>query len=448
MIREINFDGLVGPTHNYGGLSYGNIASTKNKLSDSSPRRAALQGLEKMKYLMDKGILQGVLPPQERPALDTFRNLGFSGTDQALLKTVYLQDPTFFFFFFFDSHFWDVIAANVSPSRYSSDFKVHITPANLISNFHRSLEVSSTTKVLRKIFQNAIYFTVHDPLPSISIFSDEGAANFCRITKEHGKKGFELFVHGRDNMHSDLRKFPARQTLEANNILIRRHQLNPKFCFNLKQNSNVINQGVFHNDVISVANENVFFYHENAFEAKGDFALLQLRIAAAIDSRIFYLKVSNNDLSVKDAVATYLFNSQLITVSKGKMLLLAPLECKTSKKVQKVIQKILNADNPLQEVQYLNLRESMRNGGGPACLRLRIVLTAKELSALSGNVILTPSLYRDLVTWVNYYYSDHLSPKDLTNYHLFKKNRLALEELTHILGLGKIYHFQTVEEKS
>ena len=27
MAYEVNFDGLVGPTHNYAGLSYGNVAS-------------------------------------------------------------------------------------------------------------------------------------------------------------------------------------------------------------------------------------------------------------------------------------------------------------------------------------------------------------------------------------------------------------------------------------
>ena len=43
-LTEINFDGLVGPSHNYAGLSIGNLASTRNAGQLSQPRRAALEG--------------------------------------------------------------------------------------------------------------------------------------------------------------------------------------------------------------------------------------------------------------------------------------------------------------------------------------------------------------------------------------------------------------------
>ena len=244
-------------------------------------------------------------------------------------------------------------------------------------------------------------------------------------------------------MQNDITKYPSRQTSEANDGHIRRHQLNSKYCFNIKQNSSVINQGVFHNDVISVANENVFFYHEQAFDSKSEFKILQSKVKEVVGSKLFFINVKGKDLSVKESVETYLFNSQLITISKGKMLLLCTQECEKSTKVQKVINKILESDNPIEEVQYLNLHESMRNGGGPACLRLRVVMTDKELAALSGKVILTTQLYIELVDWVNHYYREKLSPADLTSYQLFKNNRMALEELTYILNLGKIYQFQT-----
>ena len=443
MIREVNFDGLVGPTHNYGGLSYGNLASTKNKSSLSSPRKAALQGLEKMKYLMDRGFIQGVLPPHERPAIGTLRQLGFDGSDQAILKKAYQIDPVLFLQCSSASAMWAANAAMVSPSMDTKDHTIHLTPANLISNFHRSLEANFTTKILQKIFQNKKYFTVHEPLPSISNFSDEGAANFGRLANAHDQKGIEIFVHGRSCMQNDMTKYPSRQTSEANDGHIRRHQLNSKYCFNIKQNSSVINQGVFHNDVISVANENVFFYHEQAFDSKSEFKILQSKVEEVVGSKLFFINVKSKDLSVKEAVETYLFNSQLITISKGKMLLLCPQECEKSTKVQKVINKILESANPIEEVQYLNLHESMRNGGGPACLRLRVVMTDKELAALSGKVILTTQLYIELVDWVNHYYREKLSPEDLTSYQLFRINRMALEELSQILKLGKIYQFQT-----
>ncbi|EGF31557.1 Succinylarginine dihydrolase, partial [Oxalobacteraceae bacterium IMCC9480] len=56
--REFNFDGLVGPSHNYAGLSFGNVASFNNVKSVSSPKQAALQGLAKMRALAARGFAQ------------------------------------------------------------------------------------------------------------------------------------------------------------------------------------------------------------------------------------------------------------------------------------------------------------------------------------------------------------------------------------------------------
>lgn len=439
MTHEVNFDGLVGPTHNYAGLSYGNLASYKNKMSESSPRKAALQGLEKMKYLMDRGVVQGILPPQVRPALSLLRNLGYEGTDKVILNKAFQHDPLFFLQCSSASAMWAANAAMVSPSVDCLDRKVHITPANLISNFHRSIETNFTAKILKFIFKNKTYFTVHDPLPGVSIFSDEGAANFCRITKDHGKKGLEVFVHGREALKNDNLNYPARQTSKANLTHIRRHQLSKPYYFDIRQNARVINHGVFHNDVISVSNENLFLYHELAFSEKGDLNQLQEMAESVTNGDVHFIKVLDKDLSVKEAVQTYLFNSQIITLSKGKMLLLAPQECKNSKMAQKVIHKILESNNPIQEVHYMDLRESMRNGGGPACLRLRVVLTEKEQGALSGNILLTNALYKKLVDWVNEFYPEKLMPADLKNYQLYCQNQIAFEELEKILRLPLIF---------
>ena len=74
---ETNFDGLVGPTHSYAGLSYGNVASARNQGAAGNPRKAALQGLAKMEAVAALGLVQGVLPPHERPHVPTLRALGF-----------------------------------------------------------------------------------------------------------------------------------------------------------------------------------------------------------------------------------------------------------------------------------------------------------------------------------------------------------------------------------
>src|SRR5690554_5250678 len=93
---EANFDGLVGPTHNYAGLSYGNVASLSNARSVSSPRSAAKQGLKKMKALHDMSLVQGVLAPQERPDVYALRRLGFTGSDEQVLKNAYKKSPAIF----------------------------------------------------------------------------------------------------------------------------------------------------------------------------------------------------------------------------------------------------------------------------------------------------------------------------------------------------------------
>src|SRR5262245_53014556 len=146
---EVNFDGIVGPTHNYAGLSYGNIASLKSKLTVSNPRQAALEGLEKMKFLMDLGVQQAVLPPHERPHLPTLRALGYSGSDAEILSKVQKDDPVLLTACSSASAMWAANAATVSPSADSSDRRVHFTPANLVTQFHRSIEPSMTARVLR-----------------------------------------------------------------------------------------------------------------------------------------------------------------------------------------------------------------------------------------------------------------------------------------------------------
>ena len=78
---EVNFDGLIGPSHNYGGMSDGNLASQNNAGDVSNPREGALQGLEKMRMLLRAGFVQGILPPLERPNLGFLVDAGFHGSD-------------------------------------------------------------------------------------------------------------------------------------------------------------------------------------------------------------------------------------------------------------------------------------------------------------------------------------------------------------------------------
>lgn len=438
---EINFDGLVGPTHNYAGLALGNLASEKNAYKISNPKKAALQGLNKMRLLLELGIPQAILPPHERPLMPFLRNLGFAGKDVNILKTVYQQSPELFRAAYSASSMWTANAATVTPSSDSQDNRVHFTPANLTSNLHRSLEADLYYRIFKKIFSNPKYFEVHPPLISHLDFADEGAANHNRFCSEYGEKGFHLFVYGRSFEKNNIIRYPARQSLQASQSIMRLHKIDPNQALFIKQNSRVIEEGVFHNDVISVANQNVFLYHQSAFQNLH----LQLNLLKkSVSFPLYLLSVSDVELSVKSAVKSYLFNSQLVTLNSGEMALIAPFESKKIPAARRVLLRIVEEDNPIQLVHFVDCSQSMQNGGGPACLRLRIVLTNEEMAACKANVFLDETLYRQLLTWVERHYRDKLTTKDLLDPALIQESYTALDELTRILRLGTIYTFQKV----
>jgi len=438
MTSELNFDGIVGPTHNYSGLAFGNTASMKHGNLASNPREAALQGLAKMQLLMQMGIPQAVLPPQERPCIPMLKRLGFAGSDADILASAQKQAPQLLSACSSAASMWTANAATVSPSADSADGLLHITPANLCSHFHRSMEHTTTKRVLDKIFHDTSFFVVHDALPSGDQFADEGAANHTRLTQSHDSIGVQLFVYGR-SIQDPFRpaKFPARQTLEAAQALARLHGI--KHAVFAQQNPAAIDVGVFHNDVISVGNENVFFYHQEAFVDTPK-TIHELREKANFP--IKFIEVHQSALSLEEAVRTYLFNSQLITITDGTMALIAPKEAETSPSVQKVISQVLQSEAPIKKVIYVDLRQSMQNGGGPACLRLRVALTDGQMKALHRPILLTPALYDKLVIWVNAHYRDKLLPEDLSDPQLLRESRSALSDLTNILELGSIYDFQ------
>lgn len=403
-LYEVNFDGLVGPTHNYGGLAYGNIASLKHKHLVSNPKQAALQGIEKMHLLHQLGVKQGVLPPQERPNISFLQQIGFSSLSETPLDLLLAASSA--------ASMWAANSATVCPSTDSRDHTVHLTPANLCTNTHRSLEPKTTAAILKAIFPA---FTHHAPLPATPQFSDEGAANHTRFNG-----GVQLFVYGKKP-----RIFPARQSLEASLSIARLHQLDTHRTLFAEQNPEAIDAGVFHNDVISVGFENIFFYHERAF-ARTEQVVQELKkmIPDLIDMR-----VNEHDISLKQAVNTYLFNSQIVRGQENKLVLIAPEECR-------------NLTLPFDNVHFVNLKESMQNGGGPACLRLRVPLNEKEIAQVHSGVLFTDKLYRELKEWVGFHYRDRLAIEDLYDPHLLEESRTALDALTKLLHLGSIYEFQ------
>jgi len=445
---EANYDSLVGLTHNYAGLAQGNLLSTEHAGLVAYPRQAALQGLRKMDRLRSLGITQGVLPPQLRPDVDFLRAIGVPGADDAsIIAAAAREAPRLLATACSASSMWAANAATVSPAADTGDSRVHLTTANLVSNAHRSIEHRQTTRTLRAVFHEESRFAVHDALPATPDFADEGAANHTRLTRSHGEAGIELFVYGRlgsgERSMRLPRRFPARQTLESCRAIARLHQLDPSRVVFAQQNPDAIDAGVFHNDVIAVGNGPVLLAHALAF-ADRERVLSDLANACqALGFELIPLEIAQDQVPLELAVKRYLFNSQLVTLPDGTMALIAPTDCEQEPAIVSAVDGIVSdKGNPISRVEYVDVRQSMQNGGGPACLRLRVVLGPEDLNGVAPKTLLDDGLVAQLEGWIERHYRETLTPADLADPELLEESKAALDELTGILELGSIYPFQ------
>lgn len=438
---EANADGLIGPTHSYAGLSPGNLASSLNAGEASNPRGAVLQGLDKMKRLADLGLPQFVLPPHERPDVGFLRALGFGGSDRSVLEQAWRAAPSFAAAACSASPMWAANAATVTPSADAADGRVHFTPANLVTNLHRSLEHAQTRRALDALFPDPARFAVHDALPSVAHLADEGAANHVRLCAAHGDPGINLLVWGREAYEPWDGPYPARQTREASEAVVRRHGAGRPVL--ARQSRAAIAGGTFHNDVVCVGALDTLFFHDLAFEDTAGTQAAIRRMAAGLFEPIF-VEVSSADLPLADAISSYLFNSMLVALpGEDRLTLICPTETRDNPRSHAVAQGLIASNGPIGRVEYVDVRQSMRNGGGPACLRLRVVLTEAELAATNPSMRLTDALHARLSDWASRRYRDRLIPRELADPALLEEVRGALDELTTILDLGGgFYPFQ------
>jgi succinylarginine dihydrolase len=352
LLEEINFDGIVGPSHNYAGLSLGNIASMGNAGRISNPRAAALEGIEKMRTNLALGLAQGIFLPHPRPDRSWLATLG---------TTIEEAEPVLAANSMSAAAMWAANAATVSPAPDTGDGRCHLTVANLRTMPHRSHEWPATLAQLRVAFAGAD-FAVHEPVPPT--FGDEGAANHMRLARSHGEPGIEIFVYGVSGG-----SFPARQNLEASKAVARLHRLAPERTIFAEQSREAIAAGAFHNDVVAVANERVLFAHEQAFANKQSL----IDACCAKVPEFEYVEVPTADVPLQDAIKSYLFNAQLITLANGEMRLVVPTEAQETASVWRWIESHVAGNGPIRSVKVVDVRQSMANGGGPACLRLRVV---------------------------------------------------------------------------
>jgi succinylarginine dihydrolase len=444
--REYNFDGLVGPTHNYAGLGQGNLASQASKNQVSSPKAAALEGLAKMKLLAQMGVPQAILPPQRRPHLGYLRSCGY-GTEPAELVTN--ADPRDLAIASSASAMWAANAATVSPSPDTADGRCHFTIANLASQRHRALESLERLRVFEHLFGDSKFFVVHPPLPAN--LPDEGAANHTRLCERHRDAGQEVFIFGRSattSRDAKPHRFLPRQAEAASLAVAERHQLDVGSTWFFRQSAEAIDAGVFHNDVICVGNESCILLHEHAWARKPEYprpvddpsyppalALLYDHCVSGGVGEPHDVLLREAELRLQDAVRSYLFNSQLVTLPSGGMALVYPAECDEVPSAKAAVERIRREDNLVRQALRVDVRQSMRNGGGPACLRLRVVLSDEEREAVRGNVFWTPALHETLVDWVERHYRERLAPNDLADVSLYHESEAALDELREVLDV-------------
>jgi succinylarginine dihydrolase len=415
-------------------LARGNLASAKHHGLTSNPRAAALEGLAKMRTLFELGLKQGILPPQQRPNLQLLHRLGFTGPLSSVISKVAREAPRVLAASYSASAMWTANAATVCPSSDALDNRVHFTPANLVSLLHRHQEASETAATLQCMFADPEHFVVHEPLPAVSYFSDEGAANHSRLYGERGD-AVHLFAWGKLNDPSSSVELPtvhpARQSIEASQAVARLHQLRTPALF-WQQAPVGIDAGAFHTDVLAVGNANVLLLHEHAFVSHET-------LLSDLTHRIpgFRACVATaKELPTEDAVKGYPFNSQLVTLPNGKMRLIAPQEAADSPTCSAYLRRVVDEIDAVEGVTYLPVRQSMANGGGPACLRLRVTLTGAQLSAIRGRVLVSEPLLLELEQFISTRYRDKLTPADLADPALALESLQIHAELYRILRMG------------
>ena len=424
--REVNFDGLIGPTHNYAGLSLGNVASAANAGSTARPRDAALQGIRKMRFVMGLGLPQGFFLPHDRPNVAWLRSMGFSGSDADVCAAAVREDPKLFNNAVSASAMWTANAATVSPAADTRDGRVHLTPANLSAMSHRSLEWHETKRQLDLMFGDTRHFAVHDAVPGR--FGDEGAANYMRVAPSHGEPGLEIFVYGAGADGFGGSRYPQRQNRRASEAVARKHGVeNALFT---PQSDAAIEAGAFHNDVVAVANETILFAHEEAFADK---AFLYGEVERHVPGATI-VEVPASEVSLSEAISTYLFNSQLLSLPSGETVLILPTECEEDASVKAWLDANLGGNRAIHAAHFLDLRESMRNGGGPACLRLRVAVGEEAEAAIDPRFMLDEKKADRLERLIEQLWPETVTPNDLHSREVWEQAWSARRALLEMLG--------------
>jgi succinylarginine dihydrolase len=319
---------------------------------------------------------------------------------------------------------WAANAATVSPAPDTGDGRCHLTVANLRTMAHRSHEWPETLAQLRLAFADDAHFAVHEPVAAT--FGDEGAANHMRLCARHETAGVEIFVYGVSGG-----PFPARQHVEASRAIARLNALDPARTLFVRQSEAAIAAGAFHNDVVAVANEHVLFAHEQAFAARDDFHAALRRLLPQVE----IVEVPASVVSLADAVKSYLFNAQLVTLPEGGMALILPGEARDTPAVWAWLEALVAGNGPIRRLCVVDVRQSMANGGGPACLRLRVVA---DPATVDPRFLVDEAKLDRIAGIVTAWWPERIDPADLADPALRGQVMAARSALLSSLDLGEL----------
>jgi succinylarginine dihydrolase len=393
-MREFNIDGLIGPTHHFGGLGVGNVASETNRNKIAHPKAAALEGLSKMRKLHELGIPQFYLPPPVRPNCRWMEAMGFRTNDPSDWRHCASQFPSLFSSSLSSSFMWMANAATCSSSVDTIDGLGRIVIANLAASLHRGQENLERHAQLRRLFQHVSTIEVIEALPSLVPLRDEGAANGMRFWNPTNHQGIYVFAFGERNSNTTQTAtpakesvhphvYPSRQTSLASQLVARSLRIRDSRSLFVQQHPKAIDAGVFHNDVIATSHENFLFVHESAYvDQCNQLDRISETFRNQCGGKLGILVVTEEELSLSEAVSTYLFNSQIVTRSDGSWCMLCPIECLNSPAAVQVLRRVQHQESRLGAIEFVSLKESMANGGGPACLRLRAYASDADIERI------------------------------------------------------------------
>jgi succinylarginine dihydrolase len=247
-----------------------------------------------------------------------------------------------------------------------------------------------------------------------------------RLASAHGGPGVEIFVHGVAGGG-----FPVRQHAEAGRAIARAHGLDPARTLHIGQSEAAIAAGAFHNDVVAVADGLTLFAHEQAFADPAGFYAELRRLLPEVS----IVEVPASAVPLGDAVTSYLFNAQLVTLPEGGQALILPAEARETASVWTWLQEMVAGNGPIRRLELVDVRQSMANGGGPACLRLRVVA---DPATIDPRFLVDNARLDRIAALVERQWPERIAPDQLADPALWEAIERARLALLDVLELNEL----------